>query len=406
MHNDYTLVTRRVPSGKKVVYFYAYDQDGKRRGPWTTGQATKTHARNYCNRLIKEGRLLPGKQGMPTFAEYSQGWWEWDTCAYLKDRRKRHVLTIGYAVKGKRILDNQLVPYFGKMRLDKITADVIDKWFDYLSESEQKFKTSTINGFYATLLTMLKWAVRKKIIQSDPTLEISKLHNDPKHLEIITRKEFKALFVKDWRGPWGSNLIYCAANKLAALTGMRISEVLGLKGEYVYDDHIFVCAQYDKWGYRPTKTKDKTNIPLAPEMIADLKRLVSINGQGFLFSEDGGSKPIDNKRLLNSLYAALVYIGITKTEIKKRGLCFHAWRHFCNTELLKAGLTIPQVQAVTRHKTERMTEWYNHFDASDLAKVPMVHASLLADEPDTSKGPPRDEPVLSLVKVEEVEKTA
>jgi hypothetical protein len=36
MHNDYTLFTRKVPSGKHVVY-YAYDEDGKRLGPWTKG---------------------------------------------------------------------------------------------------------------------------------------------------------------------------------------------------------------------------------------------------------------------------------------------------------------------------------------------------------------------------------
>jgi hypothetical protein len=30
MHNDFTLFKRTVPSGEKVVYYYAYADDGKR----------------------------------------------------------------------------------------------------------------------------------------------------------------------------------------------------------------------------------------------------------------------------------------------------------------------------------------------------------------------------------------
>jgi hypothetical protein len=33
------------------------------------------------------------------------------------------------------------------------------------------------------------------------------------------------------------------------------------------------------------------------------------------------------------------------------------------------GLSIEQVQAVTGHKSDRMTEWYSHFDARQLANV-------------------------------------
>jgi hypothetical protein len=50
-------------------------------------------------------------------------------------------------------------------------------------------------------------------------------------------------------------------------------------------------------------------------------------------------------------------------------LSIHSWRHFLNTELQAQGLTLEQVQAVTRHKSDRMTEWYSHFDARKLADV-------------------------------------
>ncbi len=61
VHNDFTLYFRVIPSGKRVVYFYAYDENGKRTQGRSTGQTNKTAARVVVNRLLKEGALLPKK---------------------------------------------------------------------------------------------------------------------------------------------------------------------------------------------------------------------------------------------------------------------------------------------------------------------------------------------------------
>jgi len=65
IHNDFTLYFRVAPSGKRVVYFYAYDENGKRTQGRSTGQATKTAARVLVNRLLKEGALMPKKDDTP-----------------------------------------------------------------------------------------------------------------------------------------------------------------------------------------------------------------------------------------------------------------------------------------------------------------------------------------------------
>jgi hypothetical protein len=86
MHNDFTLFSRVVPSGKMVVYYYAYDGEGRRLGPWTTGESNKTAARNYCNKLNREKKLLPEPKAIPTFADFSALFWDWDKSEYLKER--------------------------------------------------------------------------------------------------------------------------------------------------------------------------------------------------------------------------------------------------------------------------------------------------------------------------------
>jgi len=396
MHNDFTLFSRVVPSGKSVIYYYAYDSEGgKRLGARSTGLTNKTAARNFCNKLSREGNLLPKQKDMPTFAEFAALFWDWDKSEYLKERRKRRKLTQSYADKNKKTVENILVPYFGKMKLDAITGKEIDTWLDYLIS--KKYKNSTANGFYGSLQTMLKWAVKKHIIECDPFNDVEKLLQEQKEKKIITHDEFRALFGGDWKKVWDNNFLMCTAHKLAGLTGIRGCEVLGLKGEYVFDDHIYICAQYDDvYGYRETKTKTKHNIPLTKEVIADLKNLMNVNGQGFVFSETGGDVPVNRNYLYHGLRKALQNIGISEKEIDERGLNVHAWRHFLNTELQKAGLTTQIVQAVTGHKTERMTEHYTHFDPMEFRDVPEIQAALLAGKLEEKKN---YRPALTLVKM-------
>jgi hypothetical protein len=83
MHNDFTLYSRKVPSEKRVFYYYAYNYEGERLGPWATGKTTKTATRNYCNRLIKLNRLLPGAKEIPTFAEYVAYFCVWKNSPYF-----------------------------------------------------------------------------------------------------------------------------------------------------------------------------------------------------------------------------------------------------------------------------------------------------------------------------------
>jgi len=254
------------------------------------------------------------------------------------------------------------------------------------------------------LQTMMRWAVKKRIIERDPFLDVDKLLKKKKDKKIITQDEFKTLFVDDWKIAWSDDVLCYKANKLAALTGMRCGEVLGLRGEYVFDNHIYIAGQYDNYGYRQTKTKINHHVPLAVEMIDDLKELMKVNGDGYIFSLDGGETPVNRYYLYYGLNKALNNIGITKEAIKKRGLNIHAWRHFCNTELQKGGLPIKKVQAVIGHKTDDMTDTYTHFDPTDFGDVPKIQEALLAKKPEKPDITANEKPVLKLVKMTDKKK--
>ncbi|MDR0377910.1 MAG: hypothetical protein LBH70_08970 [Spirochaetaceae bacterium] len=178
---------------------------------------------------------------------------------------------------------------------------------------ERNYQNTSINGYLETFKTMMTEAAARKIIPANPVEKMERLVNDWKEIKIITREEFKKLFAGDWRRVWDDNRISCTANELAALTGMSAGEVPGLKGGVIYEDHICLCKQYDEYGYRDTKTKNKHNVPLPREMINYPAELKAMNGEGFVFFPDGGLTTVCRKVMYEDFHRALR--NIQKSDI-------------------------------------------------------------------------------------------
>jgi integrase len=275
------------------------------------------------------------------------------------------------------MLVNQILPFFADTPLEKITDKDVNNWLLGFRERKVQidgktqivhYRNSYANIVFSTFSIMLSEAVRQGFIPANPCQKVRRLKNNRKKITILTDEEVKKLFPDNYKSIWGDKLIPYAVCRLASLTGMRIGEILGLRGEYVFDNHILVCGQHGEKGYFPfTKTKENRSIPLIPEMIAFMRGLN--NGNGYVFSMNGGAVPVSRSCVRTAYNDALNKIGISKAEIKQRALTLHSWRHFLNTELLKQGLTVSQVQSVTGHKSIDMTERYNHLEASQITDV-------------------------------------
>ena len=219
---------------------------------------------------------------------------------------------------------------------------------DEATSEKTAYKNSYANAAFRTLNTMLAEAVRQNLISCNPCNNVKRLKNNRKEIRILTLDEVQRLFPKKYETIWGDKIIPYAANRLASITGMRIGEIIGFKGEFMFDQYIYVCGQYGSLGYENhTKTKENRSIPIASSMMGILLELKKVNGNGYLFSLDGGATPVCANYIAQELNKALNKIGITKDEKKQRGLTLHSWRHFLNTDLQRQGLTIPQVQGVT-----------------------------------------------------------
>jgi integrase len=370
----FSLFGRKLPSGKLVYYYQCYDEKGKRQWAKSTGLTKKTEAAAYCMRLFRDDLLIP-EQKIPTFAEFSSGWWNIETCRYLKWRQLHEPITQGTNDIHKSNFENHIKDYFIKYRLDEITPDVIENWL--LSLSEKGLKSNTVNLQYRTFKLMMGEAIRQKLIKTNPCSEVKDLKSEETKRDILTVEEVRKLFPHEWSTVWESPVIY-KAHRLAACTGLRVGELRGLKSEFVFDDYIYITGQYTRYGYvGNTKTKQNRNIPITPVMRQELEDLLSVNGSGFVFSEDGGETPVTVERISRQFNRALGRIGISHEEKLKRNLSFHAWRHFFNTILRMSNVADSKVQSVTGHRSIRMTDHYTHFDTRQFTEVRNVQAEIL-----------------------------
>jgi integrase len=251
----------------------------------------------------QDGGLIPDKKKPLAFGEFAEGFWERGS-EYVKNQESRADITDTYIDNCRKMLNKQIIQFFGDTPLDKITDKDVNSWL--LGFKERKavkdgkteiasYKNTYANTVFGTLNVMLAEAIRQGLIPSNPCGKVKRLKNDRRKITILTDEEVKKLFPKNYKSVWGGKEIAYAVNRLASLTGMRIGEILGLRGEYVFEKHIYICGQYGEKGYLPyTKTKENRTIPLIPEMIAVLRGLMKSNGKGFVFSYGGGAKPVCN----------------------------------------------------------------------------------------------------------------
>jgi integrase len=371
---DYSVWPRTMPSGNIVYYYQSYDENGKRTVPRSTGKRTLTEATRECNRLMKLGLLVP-REKIPTFEEYAVDWWDINTCEYCQWKAAREPLTSTTIKTNRACMEQHVLPKWGKYKLDEITQYDIESWM--LEMTRNGYKNTYVNNQFFTLRIMLGDVVRRGILKVNPAEKIKKLARNSKKIEILKIPEVRKLFPLRWETVWENKYVYMA-NKLAAYTGMRIGEIMGLRSEYVFPEYIAVRGQINSERvYTQTKTKVDRDIPITAGIYNDLKGLMRINGNGYVFSGNGGERPITHSAIYNGMCGALEKIGINHDERIRRGLSFHAWRHFLITFLRMSDVSDKKAKEVAGHSSAFVNDQYTHLDTREFEDVREVQEKLL-----------------------------
>jgi integrase len=332
----------------------------------TTHERTKNKAHEYCQRLIREGRLWAGNES--TFHAYANAnsWFEWDKCAYVLDKRatsteKRQGITEATALRYRQDLRLYLLPYFGTMKLKNIQPETIKK-FRIWMQHERKLSNKTINCAVSTLHIMTEWALDNNLIFFDPMRGIKPLRIDDNARDAFSMCEGRRILRSKWasKEAWFFNLV-------AAVTGLRFAEIRALRRDCIFPMYLDVACQRQK-KIVPVKTKEARKAPI-PMRLYDLLQDFR-GGNEFVFNH--GTSRIN--AALDSMMPPDV--ALQKSD---RNLSFHSWRHFFNTYLFSENVSPEKTNFIIGHSSGAgtMADAYLHFTPEHYREVYAAQEKLL-----------------------------
>ena len=168
------------------------------------------------------------------------------------------------------------------------------------------------------------------------------------------------------------NILYRLMCITAAVTGMRLGEVLALMPKNVLKDRIEVIWSWsptDK--LKPTKTNKPRTVPIPEPLYKMLAREFPTDTEGFIFSRNG-EKPYTESAVAVALKNRCEKLGIV-------GKTFHSFRSFVDTQMMSDNVNGEVVRAIIGHSSPEMTEHYMHLNAGEFRLVTNSQTSILQD---------------------------
>jgi len=327
----------RLPDGRQVQ---------KKVGPaWTergrppAGYFTKRQAEDWLRDVLDQARrgTLPGL--VRTGATFDDAAAEY--LRYIEHDRARKPSTVaGY----RWIVNGQLVPAFGGLRLEDIGPEQVEAWSAGLhtAASSRRKALVILHGIFAR-------ARKAYGLHANPVTEVEKpplTRNDD--IEVFSPEEVMAL-VRAADGEQDAALFLTGA-----FTGLRMGELLALCWRDVdfAGQVIRVRASYAAGHLTTPKSGKVRSVPMAPDVAAALARLGArecfVGDADLVFPGDGGGF-LDGSALRRRFKSAL-------RRSHLRPLRFHDLRHTFGTRM------------IARADIRRVQEWMGHGDVQTTMK--------------------------------------
>jgi integrase len=266
---------------------------------------------------------------------------------------------------GKRFFIKTIQEYFGEETLlANIRYVDLETYRNYLKKKLTQHKTirtdASINREMSCLRHMFRKAVEWEMIERSP-FDRGKslmLKENNKRFRFLAEKEITEL-LNECPG-YLRNIVECAL-----LTGMRKSEILGLKWDQIRNGFIYL---------HETKPKESRQIPINDDLEALFDR---IKGRGTVYAFPHSGKP--KKQHLNS-NDVFTYNGKPiddvkgsfNNAVKGAGIVdfkFHDLRHTFASQVLLRGGDLKDIQELLGHSTMTMTLRYAHLTQEHKKKA-------------------------------------
>lgn len=307
------------------------------------------------------------------------------------------------------VAKNHILPTLGKIRLQKITPAVLDKWAR--NQAKAGFSYKTIKLSFALLRQVLNYAVYPcELISNNPLSYVKIPRSAPKKVverTIITTEQF-ADMLNDFPVGHPFRIVLL----LLYHTGMRIGEVCGLDWQDVdfTAKTIHIKQQLRRIIGKsvcivPTKSASSVRtIGIGDELLSELKSWKHTQAQNelrrggsyiALYKEDNELRRA-SKTFIDKSAADCVHLVCTKNngapietanvfEVMRRYHCnSHSFRHTHATMLAEAGASAKEIASRLGHSNTLITEnLYMHMTDEMMHHTSDVFESLLQQKMQT-----------------------
>lgn len=231
----------------------------------------------------------------------------------------------------------------------------LQKTREYYMSLKEKYAVNTINQRIATLRYVFDHCIELGLTKENYAKELN-LKMPPKKLNVdtLTPEEIEAIINApiDYSSD-DLSYQYEILYKTLAETGMRISEVTGLKVKNI--DFVQDLIRISE-----TKTDEARIIPVNRNLKKELETITKEKARdSFVFLNSRGT-PFDRSYVYVDLKKRCKLLGITKKVTP------HTFRHTFATSMLANGSPLPQVQAILGHASIQTTERYIHLEIKSL----------------------------------------
>ena len=250
--------------------------------------------------------------------------------------------------KAKRlILQNHLIPAFGRLLLDAITTLTIEEF--KAAKLKAGLSPKSVNNFLAVLGKCLRSAEEWGDLDRAPKLKL--LRVPPQRFDFLSPEEANRL-IRTTQDP-----LWRAMITVALRTGLRVGELVALDWSDINWETGLLTVRRSAFRRQIVSTKSNRirHIPLTHGAERALRAIEQPSGP--VFNRD--RRPIDDQ-------TARRFITKLCRHADLRRIGWHILRHTFASHLVTAGVSIKAVQELLGHSDVRTTMRYAHLAPSAL----------------------------------------
>jgi integrase len=313
--------------------------------------------------------------------QYIAGFWT-PNSSYIREcaQVKKKPLSAGYIKLHHEDVKRHIDPFpgFRGATLQNLSAGMIRDWMTWAAEKGMSGRR--INTVLQSMRVAVRYAVAREEISRDPFKNIGKAEEQPREKGVLSPGEITALIRAPTKDPRTRLTVL-----LGILCGLRRGEIRGLLWGDIGEGLITVCHNWiNGEGMKSPKCKggilrENSRVVPFPASVAlaiESVRQISRDQSPDHFVFEGmyrPAEPLGNNFFRHALVVELLATGINRlttdrngkkviddSEQRRRNITLHGLRHSFITLGRLAGISDIEIQAMTDHKSQQMTERYSH----------------------------------------------